>query len=355
MKHRSFAFVTVLLVVLLCWGFPARPALAGVQSDKEAQAEPPDEPQEEEEPAPEEPEEEPQEEPPPPQEQPQQPAPQPAPPIQQPAPQQTPLLTPPPPQNMPASPMPQTPAVPIPAPTTPNAPATVGAPPPKPPATSTTTMPSPAPQTAAPAAAPSAPPKPIKLPSSLLKTQARLLSGPLGQDPAALALFAAVQSEKATASDFNDAAVFLARKGFIKDAEGYADVAVKMDEKNRDYWLNYGTIRLQVGTLSSALTAYKKARDLDPNFGFTWYSIGVVYDYMRSYDKAVEAYTMALSLDPDLGDSKKNPQVVNNGRLMVVNLLLYREKVGGLAMPLMGGPPVAKPPAPAATTSQKTP
>jgi tetratricopeptide (TPR) repeat protein len=137
--------------------------------------------------------------------------------------------------------------------------------------------------------------------------------------------------------------VYLGRKNLTKDAQEYAKVAIDMDKKNRDYWLNYGTLRLQAGTLSSALTAYQKARDLDPNWGLAWYSIGVVYDYMLKYDKAVEAYTTALALDPSLGDSKKNPQVVNNDRLLVVNLLLSQGREGGLALPLQGGPPVPKP------------
>ncbi len=350
MKHCLQACIAALLVLVLVPGLNAGPAFATAQPEKEnPQAEPPpDEGQEEEEEVPPEAEEE------PPQEPEQQPPEQQAPPQPQ---QQPPQQAPPPqPQQQPGAARPQV--------SQPPPPAAAPAQPPK----ATPTPPQPpqggAPKTAAPTPTPStvppsttraaAPARTRKAPAELEKIQGRLRSGPVGQDPVARRYMDLIDRGEATVEDFNSFAVYLAKKNFLKDAEAYARVAVKMDKTNRDYWLNLGTIRLQASTLSSALVAYKKAKKLDPNYALAWYSLGVVYDYMRKYDKAVQAYTNALALDPSLGDSKTNPQVVNNDRLLVVNLLLYQGKEGGLAMALRGGPPADKPDANGKKTSTKS-
>ena len=46
------------------------------------------------------------------------------------------------------------------------------------------------------------------------------------------------------------------------------------------------------------------------------------------------AFKIALTLDPTLGDPAYNPQAANNERLLAVKMLLYREQVGTLGLPL---------------------
>ena len=179
-------------------------------------------------------------------------------------------------------------------------------------------------------------------PRNIAKIHDRLRAGPLGKDETAVRLMNRIE-RGASAKDYDDFAVYLAKRNLLPAAEAHAEAAVKLEKSSRDFWLNLGTIRLQLNKLSSALTANKQARKLDPSYALTWYSIGVVHDYMRNYDEAVEAYTVALALDPSLGQFKTNPQAVNNERLLVVNLLLYQAKEGGLAMPLQGGPETSKP------------
>ncbi len=195
---------------------------------------------------------------------------------------------------------------------------------------------------------------PTELPADLRKICARLAASPFASDPVAAEYMARVNSGHPTPDDMNDFGVLLGRKYYLKDAEAFIKAATAQDKTNTDYWLNLGTVRLQRNKLSSALVAYEKALDLDPNRGLTHYNIGVVHDYMRNYDEAVDSFARALALDPSLGDPKVNPLAVNNDRLLVVNLLLYQAKDGGLAMPLRGGPPLPPPPKQSASESKKS-
>lgn len=195
---------------------------------------------------------------------------------------------------------------------------------------------------------------PVPLPSDLRKICARLASSPLATDPFAADYLNRLTAGQPSAQDMNDFGVLLGRKYYLKDAEAFFKAATGLDKTNTDYWLNLGTVRLQRNKLSSSLVAYEKALDLDPNRALTHYDIGVVHDYMRNYDHAVDSFTRALALDPSLGDPKVNPLAVNNDRLMVVNLLLYQAREGGLAMPLRGGPIVPAPPKNGSTPSKKS-
>jgi len=195
---------------------------------------------------------------------------------------------------------------------------------------------------------------PAVLPADLKKICARIATSPAASDPIVIDYLGRMSGHP-TPDDMDDFGVLLGRKYYLKDAEAFLEAATSIDKTNTDYWLNLGTIRLQRGKLSSALVAYEKALKLDPNKAITHYDIGVVHDYMRNYDEAVDAFTRALALDPSLGDPKVNPLAVNNERLLVVNLLLYQAREGGLAMPLRGGPPTPPPPPkPGAADSKKT-
>jgi len=230
---------------------------------------------------------------------------------------------------------PQPPAdAPAPPPTAP-APAPPAAEPPLPEAAQPTAQDMPV---APPEPATPEPPQPVKLPGALTKNTEVLRAGTIGEDPIGKRYLDLVESGAATAKDYNDFAVFLSRRYFLGAAEAFAEKAVDMEGGTVDYWLTLGTVRLNFGKLSSALTAYEKARKLDVNNARAHYGVGVVHDYMRNYDQAVESYTRALALDPTLGDPRKNPAAANNDRLMVVKLLLYQAGGGGLSLPLKGGP-----------------
>jgi len=184
------------------------------------------------------------------------------------------------------------------------------------------------------------------MPSSLVKTQARMQKSPLAADPASKALLDAVQSPSVTGDQVNQLAVLLGRRGAYRDAIAYQDWAVKLTPDNPAFWVNLGTLHRALDEQSAAGSAYKRALDIDPNNAPAHYNLGAVYERQGDYDNAVDQYRIALILDPQLADPKINPQIVNNDRLLVVQLLNYSRQSGSASLPLTAAPPAA-PPAPA--------
>jgi len=131
----------------------------------------------------------------------------------------------------------------------------------------------------------------------------------------------------------NDFAGFLAKRGFIADALQYQKAAVDADVTNPVPWINLGSLHRALEHFSEAMTAYERALRLDPNNAVAHYDIGSLLDVRGAYDRAIKEYQLALTLDPQLADPKVNPQVVNNGRMLVVSLLVYQEKAGALGLP----------------------
>ncbi len=85
----------------------------------------------------------------------------------------------------------------------------------------------------------------------------------------------------------------------------------------------------------NAVDAYRKAVDLDPFIAEAHYNLGAAYDEINAYEQAIEEFMLALTLDPSLGDPRVNPQVVNNQRMTVVQLLLYQRQLGTRGLPML--------------------
>jgi tetratricopeptide (TPR) repeat protein len=118
-------------------------------------------------------------------------------------------------------------------------------------------------------------------------------------------------------------------------ALAFQEYAVKLDDKDATLWLNLGTLRRTTGALGPAEAAFKSAIALDAANAMAHYNLGAAYDADKHYDEAVEEYRRALVLDPELADPRKNPQVVNNERLLAVKLQIYSEQAGSLGLPLL--------------------
>ena len=80
---------------------------------------------------------------------------------------------------------------------------------------------------------------------------------------------------------------------------------------------------------------WPRSVEIDPFIAEAHYNLGAAYDALNEYDKAIEEYMIALTLDPKLGDVRYNPQVVNNDRMDVVQLLLYQRQLGTRGLPLV--------------------
>jgi tetratricopeptide (TPR) repeat protein len=174
---------------------------------------------------------------------------------------------------------------------------------------------------------------------------ARLRVGPIGQDVLAVPYLDLIETGQATASELNDFASYVARKGLVEDALEFQRRAIELDPKNSRLWLNLGTLQRGVRRPGAAEAAYRRAIDLDPANALAWYNLGVVQDARDEYEPAIESFRRAFTLDPTLADAKVNPQVVGNDRMLVVQLLLSQQKTGALGLPLVPMQTRAAPPA----------
>ena len=60
------------------------------------------------------------------------------------------------------------------------------------------------------------------------------------------------------------------------------------------------------GRLPEAVTAYRKAIELDDSVSTTWYDLGVAYTSMEQYTDAIEAYSNAIKHEPSLALAYNN-------------------------------------------------
>jgi tetratricopeptide (TPR) repeat protein len=204
---------------------------------------------------------------------------------------------------------------------------------------------------ASPAPTPAPTPAPPPLPDAdLLKISKRLREGPIGREPNAVAYLEMIDKGQASAAQVGDFATYLGKRGMIRIAVEFQEYALKLDPQSPTLWLNQGTLQSGLGKHSVAESAYKKALDLDPNNALAHYNLGAVYDLKKDYDAAIEEYRRALVLDPELGDARKNPQVVNNEHLLAVKLQIYQSQTGAFGLPLVQ---MQKPETPAAAPPDK--
>jgi tetratricopeptide (TPR) repeat protein len=182
------------------------------------------------------------------------------------------------------------------------------------------------------------------VPHQLVRIQARLRQSPIAADPVGRRYLDIVDRGGATAAQLNDFAILLSRRGYFQDAREYQRFALRLDDTHPSLWINLGTLNRALGDPSAAASAYRRALALDPNNAFAHYDLGTVLDVQGDYDGAVQQYRIALTLDPKMGDPKFNPQVVNNDRMLVVNLLNYGSQAGSMGLPFlpMGSPPQAQ-------------
>ncbi len=120
----------------------------------------------------------------------------------------------------------------------------------------------------------------------------------------------------------------------MKEALHEFRMASRLDRDSPVPWNNIGTTYKKLGSVARAKDAFQQAVQRDARYALGWYNLGTIYDEQGDYDRAIDLYLKALSLKPELGEVKFNPQVVNNRNLMVVKLRHYLEESGNIALPL---------------------
>lgn len=169
-------------------------------------------------------------------------------------------------------------------------------------------------------------------PRSVARVHQRLKASPIAADPDVRAYLDRIDGGESSSAVLNDFAVLLADHGLRDEAVEYQRAAVRSDRTNPIVWLNLGTLQQKTGDSGAALAAFRRALALDPTNAMAYYNLGAALDERGEYDQAVEAFDRALALDPTLADPERNPQIVNNDRLLVISLIRYRKNAGSIGL-----------------------
>jgi len=178
----------------------------------------------------------------------------------------------------------------------------------------------------------------VTLPRDLARAQELLRQNEISSDPTVAAYLDLIDRAEASPHQLAAFGNFLADLGMNRLALEYYKVALSIERDDPVLWINRGTLYRQLGQLSAAQSDYVRALSIDFNLAVAHYNLGAVLDSMGNYEAAIDEYRAALTLDPSLGDPTVNPQAANNERLVAVQLMLYRENIGNLGLPLVEVP-----------------
>ena len=174
-----------------------------------------------------------------------------------------------------------------------------------------------------------------QLPKELAMAQDAVRASSVGQAPSVQRYLELIDQQEASAYELAAFGNFLAESGLRPEALVYYSVAIDLVRDDPILWLNLGSLHRQLGDLSAAESAYGRVLQLNPNNALAHFNLGTIFDAQRKYEDAIEAYTVALTLEPALGDPRQNPQAANNPRLLAVKLMLYKQSIGSLGTPLV--------------------
>jgi len=177
-----------------------------------------------------------------------------------------------------------------------------------------------------------------QLPKELAMAQDAVRASSIGQDPSVQRYLDLIDQQEASAYELAAFGNFLAESGLRPEAVVYYSVAIDLVRDDPILWLNLGSLHRQLGDYSAAMSAYGRVLQLDANNALAHYNVATVLDAQKKYENAIEAYTVALTLDPALGDPQQNPQAANNPRLLAVKLMLYQQGTGSVGTPLVAIP-----------------
>ncbi|MDR1904087.1 MAG: tetratricopeptide repeat protein, partial [Treponema sp.] len=127
----------------------------------------------------------------------------------------------------------------------------------------------------------------------------------------------AISLSQKNAEVYYGAAYILNQKEQYKEAIDNYDKSIRLDSKKSEFYRNRGIALSNYGfteegkprrteLLNRAITDFKKAVELNPNFRLNYFVLGVNGYYQNGqYDKAIEALTKAYELDPNHGSTVK--------------------------------------------------
>ncbi|MEM9290191.1 MAG: tetratricopeptide repeat protein [Acidobacteriota bacterium] len=120
---------------------------------------------------------------------------------------------------------------------------------------------------------------------------------------------------------YNDLGNLLLLDQRVEEAELAYERAVELDSTRPTPHFNLALLYQRRGDTEQALETFQKVIELEPRYAWAHFQIGSILERQSgAKDEAVEAYGRAFALDPDLADSKVNPQVIES-RLVIEAML----------------------------------
>jgi len=113
--------------------------------------------------------------------------------------------------------------------------------------------------------------------------------------------------------------IFPGSKGFEKNqsqfadevraSQSYYDNLVRQDPLNATAWCLRGNYYNNAfSQFDTALISYNHSLELDPEYGYAWFSKGITLQNMKQYDEAEICFEKALHYDPAPGPSIAHPE-----------------------------------------------
>jgi len=89
--------------------------------------------------------------------------------------------------------------------------------------------------------------------------------------------------------------------GKVNASQSYYDTLVTKDPLNATAWCIRGNYYNNAfGQYEKALASYNRSLELDPKYGYAWFSKGVTLRNMGYYNQSRECFEEALTHDPAL-------------------------------------------------------
>lgn len=120
----------------------------------------------------------------------------------------------------------------------------------------------------------------------------------------------------------------LADRAAYDDAIRALEIATKIAPDDPASWVDLGAVLIRADKVGRGISALKQAVKLEPYHALAHYNLGIAYKTAGNYSAAMDSFEYALTIDPSLGDPKRNGGAVANDLLGYVKLRVYLKSVG---------------------------
>jgi len=115
----------------------------------------------------------------------------------------------------------------------------------------------------------------------------------------------------------------LAMRRFPDQAAEQYEIAAKLDKTNFVALYNLGLLYETQGKTHSAISAYKRSIARKAGFPPSRFHLGLLYERQNDLEAAVAEYALALQIDPNMRDPRRNPLVVQTELMYQASLANY--------------------------------